>query len=356
MSVRYDLPQAGDVRVTTEVTIHEPGSRSYRHALADGSDLPQAKALDKTDGKALPHRVDGKYLVVEWPQALSERAERRLVIAERADRAKYISERGQELEFHHALAPGRIVLALPAGYRVSEVTAPAQLAMEDGRPKIGIINDLASPLPIRVRARKAGKEALSTAVPGAFRAEDERSIVYWLDDPATHRISLALELFLTHPGQSHAYSVLRDDDRITNPVSLDVDRGRELPTRIVKGREANKFGDSPTPFPDDANVLVADLGYAVPKGGSARVRLYQTATDAAGYRLQQDGELQWDRFLARLRTRAVLPEGWVLTSVDQPAVISRDDRGRIVLDFMQTGGDSPKLTLTARRSAPDATP
>jgi hypothetical protein len=79
--------------------------------------------------------------------------------------------------------------------------------------------------------------------------------------------------------------------------------------------------------------------------------MYQTATDRRGYRLLPDGELQWDRFLARLRTRAVLPVGWVLTSLDQPAVVSRDEQGRVTLDFLQTGGDSPTLTLTARRAS-----
>ena len=164
----------------------------------------------------------------------------------------------------------------------------------------------------------------------------------------TQRIRLALEMVLTKSGQAHVYSVLRKEDNISSPTTLDVDRGVKLPTRIVTGAEANAIGDAPSAFPTDASVLVADLGYAVPQGGSVRVRLYQEATDPDGYRLADDGELRWKRFLGRLRTRAVLPGGWSLTSVDQPALISRDDRGRVVLDFEQTGADSPSLFLTAR--------
>lgn len=355
-AVRYDIPASGEIRVVSDVTIREAGGQAYRHRLAPGSRSAAARVVDRAAGATLKHRVEGGVVLVQFPEALAARAERRLVVEERAERAKYVADRGDALEFRHTVPPGRIVVLLPPGYQVSEASAPAQVAIEDGRAKLGVINDSPGDLPLRVLARKSGTVTTSAPVAGAFRAEDERSIVYWLDDPTTHRISLALELFLTHPGQSHAYSVLRDEDSITNPVSLDVDRGRELPTRIVKGREANALGDAPAPFPDDANVLVADLGYKVPPGGNARVRLYQTATDADGYRLQPDGELRWDRFLARLRTRAVLPTGWVLTSVDQPAVISRDEQGRVVLDFVQTGGDSPKLTLTARRASSDATP
>ena len=110
------------------------------------------------------------------------------------------------------------------------------------------------------------------------------------------------------------------------------------------------IGDSPTPIPDDASVLVAELGYRILPGGSARIRSYQVATDKEGYSVSAEGELRWTRFLARLRTRAVLPVGWFLTSVDQPAAISKDAEGRVVLDFVQAGANSPTLSLSARKS------
>ena len=144
------------------------------------------------------------------------------------------------------------------------------------------------------------------------------------------------------------FSVLLPTDRILDPVTLDVDRGVELPTRIVSAQEAATIPHSPTPLPDDARVLVADLGYAVPEGGNVRVRLYQTAINP-GYELLPDGDLRLLRFLARPRTRIVLPAGWELTSLDQPALPSRDADGRLVLDFVHAGGDRPSLTLTATR-------
>ena len=44
----------------------------------------------------------------------------------------------------------------------------------------------------------------------------------------------------------------------------------------MAGAEANQIGDSPQHFRDDAQVLVADLGYTVTTGGSARIRSYQS--------------------------------------------------------------------------------
>src|SRR5439155_16147327 len=122
----------------------------------------------------------------------------------------------------------------------------------------------------RLEAGKGRSRAQQLAA--TFRAEDDRSIVYWLDDPAIGRMTLALELLVTKPGQSHLYSVLRNQDHITDPVTLDLDRGVELQTRIVSGSEANAIGDSATAFQPDASVLVADLEYAVPEQRSPRLR------------------------------------------------------------------------------------
>jgi len=93
--------------------------------------------------------------------------------------------------------------------------------------------------------------------------------------------------------------------------------------------------------------MVVSLSTPVQSRGARRLRLFQSATDDRGYRLLPDGQLRWDRFLARLRTRIALPPGWSVTSVDHPARIGRDDQGRQTLDFLHPSGDSPKLVLIA---------
>jgi hypothetical protein len=348
-AVRYELGDRSDIRIVTEVVATQAGVRQWRHKLSAGSRAASVRAIDRATGRALSAQADGGELVVDLGAALPADAEQRIAIEEVAARADYVKGQGQgaKLVFQQAVQ-GRVTIVLPPGYTVTRCSVPAQFEIEAGRLKAGIAA-LEAPVSVVLEA-EVGPSAPAAALSGSFRATDERTIVYWLEDPASQRIRLALEMLLTKPGQAHVYSVLRKEDNITEPVTFDVDRGRKLPTRIVTGAEATALGDAPAPFPADASVLVADLGYAVPSGGSARVRLHQVATDREGYEMTTRGELRWKRFLGRLRTRAVLPVGWFITSVDQPAAVSRDEQGRVVLDFTQTGADSPSLLLTARKA------
>lgn len=350
VAVRYEFGDRADIRIVTDVVVTQSAAREWRHKLAPGSRAADARAVDRATGRPLAARVEGTELVVDLGRELPAEAEQRIGVEEVAARGDYVKGQGQgaRLVFQQDVT-GRVIIVLPPGYTVTRSSVPAQFEIQDGRLRAGIAA-LGGPVSVVIEA-EVGPSAPAVALPGSFRAADERTIVYWLEEPASQRIRLALEMVLTHPGQAHVYSVLRKEDNITNPVTMDVDRGTRLPTRIVTGTQATALGDAPAPFPSDASVLVADLGYAVPRGGSARVRLYQEASDREGYQLVKDGDLQWKRFLGRLRTRAVLPVGWFLTSVDQPAVISRDEQGRVVLDFTHTGADSPSLFLTARKAA-----
>jgi hypothetical protein len=349
VAVRYEFGDRGDIRIVTDVIATQAAAHQWRHKLSPGSRTADARAIDRATGRPLAARVEGTELVIDLRRDLPAEAEQRIGVEEVAARGDYVTGQGQgaKLVFHHEVK-GRVIIVLPPGYTVTRSSVPAQFEIQEGRLRAGIAA-LAASVPVVIEA-EVGPSAPTAALQGSFRAADERTIVYWLEDPTSQRIRLALEMVLTHPGQAHVYSVLRKEDNITNPITIDLDRGTRLSTRIVTGAQATALGDAPAPFAADASVLVADLGYAVPSGGSARVRLLQEASDRAGYQLVKGGGLEWKRFLGRLRTRAVLPVGWFLTSVDQPAVISRDDQGRVVLDFTQTGGDSPSLFLTARKA------
>lgn len=350
---RFEIGSAGDVRVVTDTIVTDEGARMLRQPLAPGSRASKVKAVDRATGKILPSRVEPGGIVVDLGRALPPRAEQRVGIEEWAEPGRMASVTGDRIIFERLLTRGRAVVVLPSGFMVSTCSLPAQIATEDGRARVGVVNANELAETIRIEARR-GTPAQVQRLATSFRAEDDRSIVYWLEDPATSRIKLALELLVTRAGQSHVYSVLRKEDNITDPISLDVDRGMELKTRIVTGTEATAIGDSPAPFSADARVLVADLGYAVPEGGTARVRLYQTANDPTEYKLDGHGGFRWDRFLARLHTRAVLPAGWTVGSSSHPARVSRDPQGRVVLDFVQASGDSPALVVTAMPDAPVA--
>ena len=298
-AVRYEFGDRDDVRIITDTIVTAAGAREWRHGLAPGSRPSDARAIDRATGRPLKTRVEGTDLVVDLGRPLPPEAEQRLGVEEMAARAQYVKERGPgaRLAFEQRVF-GRVTIVLPPGYTVSRCSVPAQFAIADGRLKAGI-EALEAPREVVIEA-EVGASAPAAALTGSFRAEDDRTIVYWLEEPDSQRIRLALEMLLTKPGQAHVYSVLRKEDNISNPITLDVDRGAKLATRIVTGAEANSIGDAPSPFAADASVLVADLGYPVPPGGSVRVRLYQEATDRDGYQLLADGELRWKRFLGRL--------------------------------------------------------
>ena len=347
LATRYEIGDGSEIRIVSDRIVEGAGVKEHLFSLSHTSDPGRAVAVDRASGVVLSSTAAGEALRITLGMTLGERAERRLRIEETADRPHYVRSHGDGLVFEHSLPPGRITVLLPPGTVLRSSTVPVQTAVEDGRLKLGILNPGPEPLPVRLDF-EPGDPGAVRPIEGDFRADDERNIVYWLEEPAEHRIRLALELLLDTPGQAHAFSVLLPTDQILEPVTLDVDRGVELPTRIVSAEEAAAIPHAPAPLPADAKVLVAELGYSVPEGGNARVRLYQTAINP-GYELLPDGELRLPRFLARPRTRIVLPPGWALTSLDQPALPHRDAEGRLVLDFVHAGGDRPSLTLTARR-------
>jgi hypothetical protein len=83
-------------------------------------------------------------------------------------------------------------------------------------------------------------------------------------------------------------------------------------------------------------------------GGSVRLRISETYTDPARYRLVGD-ELIWDRAFGRARNAVVLPAGWRLTHSSIPAVVSLTEDGRIRLDFVNPRPDQIEVLIVARR-------
>jgi hypothetical protein len=83
-------------------------------------------------------------------------------------------------------------------------------------------------------------------------------------------------------------------------------------------------------------------------GESVRLRMYETYTDTARYKLVGDA-LVWDRAFGRPANTVVLPAGWLLTNSSIPAVVSEQPDGRIRLDFINPRPDEVAVLITARR-------
>lgn len=183
------------------------------------------------------------------------------------------------------------------------------------------------------------------------RAEQDREISYWLLEPSTHQFFISHDFTVTRVGQKSVHSFVRKGSAVSPDAKMiDLDTGKPLKTSTVTGKEVNALGYYPNPVEPDSVVVQGDLERAVGEGQSTRVRVQETYTDAVGY-IVKDGELIWTRTLGRPLNYVTLPAGWMLTSVNTPAVITLDEEGRIKLRFTNTRNGDLAIVVKARKRA-----
>jgi hypothetical protein len=184
------------------------------------------------------------------------------------------------------------------------------------------------------------------------RAEQDREISYWLLEPSTHQFRISHDFTVTRVGQKSVHSFVRKGSAVSPDAKMiDLDSGKPLKTSTVTGKEVNALGYYPEPVDPESVVVQGDLEHSIAEGQSTRVRVQETYTDPVGY-VVQDGELVWTRTLGRPLNYVTLPAGWMLTSVNTPAVISLDEEGRIKLRFTNTrNGDLAIVVKAKKRSA-----
>ena len=76
--------------------------------------------------------------------------------------------------------------------------------------------------------------------------------------------------------------------------------------------------------------------------------------DPIGYTME-GSDLVWKRTLGRPLNYVTLPAGWMLISVNTPAVISLDDQGRIAMRFTNPRNDELHVIIKAKKR-PQAAP
>jgi hypothetical protein len=181
------------------------------------------------------------------------------------------------------------------------------------------------------------------------RAEQDREISYWLLDPSTHQFRISHDFTVTRVGQKSVHSFVRKGSAVSPDAKMiDLDSGKPLKTYAVKGKEVNELGYYPEPVDPESVVVQGDLEHPIAEGQSTRVRVQETYTDPVGY-LVNDGELMWTRTLGRPLNYVTLPAGWMLTSVNTPAVITLDEEGRVKLRFINTRNGDLAIVIKARK-------
>jgi hypothetical protein len=179
------------------------------------------------------------------------------------------------------------------------------------------------------------------------RAEQDREIRYWLLDPDTHQFKISHDFNVIRIGQKYVHSFVRKGSMVTQSQIFDLDTGEQLKTHNVTGKDTNALGYYPERAPADEVVVQGELPNAIEAGQSVRIRVVETYTDPS-YKVE-NGELIWDRTLGRPRNEVTLPDGWMLTELSVPAIITLDAQGRVLCRFTNPRNDELHVVLKARR-------
>ena len=388
---RYELlaPGSARFRIAYEVTATTAGATQFFNPIRRGSVASDEHVYDRATGAPLAFDLVGgevaraggvrgadstsQYIRVRLARAVPSEGESRILIDKTYyDPKSYYEENGL-LVFARPLGIKRNAIVLPRGYEIVSCNIPSQVIEEaDGRISISFWNSLPVEAPLVVKARKLpGSVPPATRVtmaggiltPGGSpappqpasrapldeRAHQNREIVYFLQQPEAHAFDLYHDYTESRPGIDKYLNVVRTSSAVSHPSARILDTGEELKWEVVTGDAIRRAGlDVPDVTPQ-TQVVVFHFA-AVKPNGSLRLRMYETYTDSARYRLDGD-VLVWDRSFGRPANAVVLPAGWYLTNSAIPGAISETTDGRVRLDFINGRPDEIDVFLTARRRA-----
>jgi len=364
---RYELlaPGSSKFRILYEISVTTPGATAYFNPIRPGSVATDERVTDRATGKPLAWSIVGgavaaaggateakaedQYIRVSLARPVPAKGgEARLLIDKTyADPQSYFRQ-GETIVFDRSLGVKRNAVVLPAGYELVTSNYPAQVLQEaDGRIIVSFWNATPAPAPLRITARPARGLGVAPA-PGDERARQSREIVYELRAPETNSFAIAHDYTEDRPGTASYVNVVRAGSAVSNPSARNLDTGEALRWEIVKGVDVLKAA------PDTKDVGPATQAVIfrfppVKAGRSTRLRISETYTDPASYKLQPDGSLVWERTLGRPANAVILPPGWMLAECTVPATVSEAPDKRVRLDFVNPRPDDLAVRIVSRR-------
>lgn len=369
---RYELlaPGSAKFRIIYEVTATTPGATYYFNPIRSGSIATDESVIDRASGSPLAFdivdaavaRAGGmrvsdstqRYIRVTLPRPVpSDGGESRVLILKTYEDAESYFQRGDTIIFSRSLGIKRNAVVLPVGYELVASNYPAQVLQEpDGRVGISFWNATPAAAPVLLRAvprrrTDAGTVRSSVASRLSERAHQDREIVYFLQQPETHAFDLYHDYTESRPGTSTYLNVVRAGSAVSAPSARNLDTGEELRWEVLKGDAITRSGLGVSDVTPATEVVVFRFP-PVAAGTSVRLRMSETYTDSARYRLEGE-ELVWDRPFGRPANAVVLPLGWMLTNSSIPATVTTRPDGRVQLDFVNPRPDEIATLITARR-------
>ena len=348
---RYELlaPGSAKFKIIYEVTATTPGAAYYFNPIRKGSVATDESVFDRATGKPLSFDVVGSaiaraggvrsndtsqtYIRVKLARDVPpDGGEGRVLIVKTYEDAASYYTRGDTIVFTRPLGIKRNSVVLPPGYEIVSSSFPSQVLQEsDGRIGISFWNNTPSEAAVTLRARPANVKSGPSSVAKRLdeRAHQNREIVYFLQQPETHAFDLYHDYTESKPGTSTYLNIVRAGSAVSNPHAKNLDTGEDLKWEIHADTVVFRFAP-------------------VKQGESVRLRMFETYTDSARYKVVND-ELVWDRSFGRPFNAVVLPSGWALTNSSIPATVSTTPDGRTRLDFINPRPDEIAVLITARR-------
>ena len=372
---RYELlaPGSAKFRIVYDVSATTAGATHYFNPIRAGSIATDEHVTDRATGKPLAFDVVGaavaraggvrvsdssqQYIRVALARPVpTNGGEARVLIDKTYEDAKSYFIDGTTIVFNRPLGIKRNAVVLPKGYEIESCNYPSQILEEaDGRIAISFWNATPAEAPLVLRARPATSRSGTTGPTRSAvqtrldeRAVQTREIVYFLQQPETHAFDLYHDYTESRAGIDHYINIVRAGSRVSNPSARNLDTGEPLRLDVMRGTSITAakldIGEAVTP-----NTEIGVFRFApVSAGATTRLRMSETYTDSARYRLD-GGELVWDRSFGRPANAVVLPAGWVLTNSAVPATVSTMNDGRVRLDFINPRPDNIAVLITARR-------
>ena len=387
---RYELlsPESASFAIRYEVTATTAGAKYYFNPIRKGSVASGESVVDLMTGQPLRFEVvsgeqavkdplmkgadaSENYIKVYLARPVPPEGQARLLILKTYKDAESYYRAGDAIVFSRSLSIPRNAVVLPAGYELVACNIPSQvLRQPDGRIVISFMNNTGAEAPLVVKGRLGALTGVAAAprTPGSAkswespfegateqerlseRTHEDREIVYLLQQPETHAFSLYHDYTESRPGVDKYFNVVRTGSKVSDPSAYVLDTGEKLTPKTMTGAElASAKIDAGEPVDAAAHVVVIPFTPVKP-GQSIRLRISETYTAPASYRLEGD-ELVFDRSLGRPRNAVVLPEGWYLTASSIPAKVTQLQDGRIRLDFWNGRPDEVDVLIKAKRRA-----
>jgi hypothetical protein len=369
---RYELlaPGSAKFRIIYEVTATTPGAIAYFNPIRQGSVATDERVTDRATGRPLVFAVVGhdvaaaggvrggdstqEYIRVTLAHPVpANGGEARVLIEKTYEDAKSYYADGNLIVFDRPLGIKRNTVVLPPGYDLVSCNYPSQVIQQpDGRVAISFWNATPAEAPLMLKARPGspvGAAPLPDSLARRFgeRAHQNREIVYELRQPETHAFDLYHDYTESRAGESTYVNVVRTGSSVARPSARNLDTGDTLRWQILKGDAIARAGVRVPDVTPSTEVVVFRFAPVQP-GASIRLRMYETYTDAARYRLE-GAVLVWDRTFGRAANAMVLPAGWRLVNSAIPATVRELPDGRVRLDFINPRPDEIEVLLTAVR-------